>query len=55
MAHSKTDLWQTPNSIQAWGQALSRKLKEVIHHPFTCIVLVWVFLWLVFYLVTDFI
>ena len=51
MAYSKTDLWQTPNSLQT----LSRKIKEVINHPFTFIVLVWVFLWLVFYLVTDFI
>ena len=51
MQYSKTDLWQTPKSTQS----LSRKVKRLMNHPFTFIVLVWAFLWLVFYLVTDFI
>lgn len=51
MTFSKTERWPTPNRLRF----ASRKLKEWVHHPFTLIVSVWVFLWLAFYLVMAFI
>lgn len=51
MSYSKTARWPRPNHLRV----ASRKLKELVRHPFTLIVLIWVLLWLVFYLVTTFI
>ncbi len=48
------------NETTVWSLALAantgtQKFKRFLSHPFTFIVLVWVFLWLAFYFVTEFI
>lgn len=49
MEYSNPDAWQSPKN----ARTIHRKLREVISHPLTFIVLVWLFLFLVFYLVSE--
>lgn len=51
MAYGKTNLLKSPHCVQF----VSQKWKGLVNHPLTFIVLVWLFLFLVFCLVTDFI
>ena len=49
-SHETTD-WSLANAAQTG----TRKFKQFLYHPFTFIVLVWVFLWLAFYVASEFI
>lgn len=51
MEYGKHDLWRRPNSTQLGNQ----KRRALMSHPLTFLVLVWIFLFLVFYLVSEFI
>lgn len=51
MNYGKTNLWTTSNTSPSRLQ----KLKSLMNYPITFIVLVWVFLFLLFYLVTQFV
>ena len=51
MKSNQTTIWSLANTANIGSQ----KFKRFLTHPVTFIVLVWVFLWLAFYVVTEFI